>query len=163
MRFQVPVSPDTGVVISGRPGPAHSYKREDPMADDLTTLRNRQDGLEGRVAQLEVTVEREASLRATMDEDLSNNAETLKAHRALLQALHETQQGHTSTLAQHTSTLAGHTATLAQHTSTLADVQIGVHAILDLLDTHLARKSRWASIAGMLRLIHPQPGSDEER
>jgi chromosome segregation ATPase len=126
------------------------------MADDLTTLRNRQDGLEGRVAQLEVTVEREASLRATMDEDLSNNAETLKAHRALLQALHETQQEHTSTLAQHTSTLA-------QHTSTLADVQIGVHAILDLLDTHLARKSRWASIAGMLRRIHPQPGSDEER
>jgi hypothetical protein len=119
------------------------------MADDLTTLRNRQDGLEGRVAQLEVTVEREASLRATMDEDLSNNAETLKAHRALLQALHETQQ-------EHTSTLAGHTATLA-------DVRIGVHAILDLLDAHLARKSRWASIAGMLRRIHPQPGPAEER
>ena len=126
------------------------------MADDLTTLRNRQDGLEGRVAQLEVTVEREASLRATMDEDLSNNAETLKAHRALLQALHETQQ-------EHTSTLAGHTATLAEHTATLADVRIGVHAILDLLDAHLARKSRWASIAGMLRRIHPQPGPAEER
>jgi len=126
------------------------------MADDLTTLRNRQDGLEGRVAQLEVTVEREASLRATMDEDLSNNAETLKAHRALLQALHETQQ-------EHTSTLAGHTATLAGHTATLADVRIGVHAILDLLDAHLARKSRWASIAGMLRRIHPQPGPAEER
>jgi hypothetical protein len=126
------------------------------MADDLTTLRNRQDGLEGRTAQLEVTVEREASLLATMDEDLSNNAETLKAHRALLQALHETQQEHTSTLAQHTAALAGHTATLA-------DVQIGVHAILDLLGTHLARKSRWASIAGMLRRIHPQPGPAEER
>ena len=147
------------------------------MADDLTTLRNRQDGLEGRMAQLEVTVEREASLRATMDEDLSNNAETLKAHRALLQALHETQQehtatlaGHTATLAEHTatlaghtSTLAGHTATLAEDTATLADVRIGVHAILDLLDAHLARKSRWASIAGMLRRIHPQPGSAEER
>jgi phage-related tail protein len=140
------------------------------MADDLTTLRNRQDGLEGRVAQLEVTVEREASLRATMDEDLSNNAETLKAHRALLQALHETQQEHTSTLAGHTATLAGHTATLAEHTATLAehtatlaDVRIGVHAILDLLDAHLARKSRWASIAGMLRRIHPQPGPAEER
>jgi chromosome segregation ATPase len=126
------------------------------MADDLTALRNRQDGLEGRVAQLEVTVEREASLRATMDEDLSNNAEMLKAHRALLQALHETQQEHTSTLAEHTSTLA-------EHTATLADVQIGVHAILDLLNTHLASKSRWASIAGMLRRIHPQPGSAEER
>jgi chromosome segregation ATPase len=126
------------------------------LADDLTALRNRQDGLEGRVAQLEVTVEREASLRATMDEDLSNNAEMLKAHRALLQALHETQQEHTATLAEHTSTLA-------EHTATLADVQIGVHAILDLLNTHLASKSRWASIAGMLRRIHPQPGSPEER
>ena len=82
------------------------------MADDLTTLRNR------------------------------SNAETLKAHRALLQALHETQQ---------------------EHTSTLADVRIGVHAILDLLDAHLARKSRRAGIAGMLRRIHPQPGSAEER
>jgi DNA repair exonuclease SbcCD ATPase subunit len=133
------------------------------LADDLTALRNRQDGLEGRVAQLEVTVEREASLRATMDEDLSNNAEMLKAHRALLQALHETQQEHTATLAEHTSTLAEHTATLAEHTATLADVQIGVHAILDLLNTHLASKSRWASIAGMLRRIHPQPGSPEER
>ena len=140
------------------------------MADDLTTLRNRQDGLEGRMAQLEVTVEREASLRATMDEDLSNNAETLKAHRALLQALHETQQehtatlaGHTATLAGHTSTLAGHTATLAEHTATLADVRIGVHAILDLLDAHLARKSRRAGIAGMLRRIHPRPGSAGER
>jgi hypothetical protein len=126
------------------------------MADDLAALRSRQDSLEGRVEQLEVTVEREASLRATMDEDLSNNAETLKAHRALMQALHETQQ-------EHTATLAEHTATLAEHTATLADVQIGVHAILDLLNTHLATKSRWASIAGMLRRIHPQPGSAEER
>jgi hypothetical protein len=82
------------------------------MADDLTTLRNR------------------------------SNAETLKAHRALLQALHETQQ---------------------EHTSTLADVRIGVHAILDLLDAHLARKSTRAGIAGMLRRIHPQPGSAGER
>jgi chromosome segregation ATPase len=126
------------------------------MADDLAALRNRQDSLEGRVEQLEVTVEREASLRATMDEDLSNNAETLKAHRALLQALHETQQ-------EHTATLADHTSTLAEHTATLADVQIGVHAILDLLNTHLAAKSRWASIARMLRRIHPQPRSAEER
>jgi TorA maturation chaperone TorD len=112
---------------------------------------------------LEVTVEREASLRATMGEDLSNNAETLKAHRALLQALHETQQEHTATLADHTATLADHTSTLAEHTATLADVQIGVHAILDLLNTHLATKSRWASIARMLRRIHPQPRSAEER
>ena len=140
------------------------------MADDLAALRNRQDSLEGRVEQLEVTVEREASLRATMDEDLSNNAETLKAHRALLQALHETQQEHTATLAEHTATLAehtgilvGHTATLAEHTAILADLQIGVHAILDLLNTHLATKSRWASIARMLRRIHPQPRSAEER
>jgi chromosome segregation ATPase len=126
------------------------------MADDLTVLRNRQDSLEGRVKQLEVTVEREASLRATMDEDLSNTAETLKAHKALLQALHETQQ-------EHTATLAGHTATLAEHTATLADLQIGVHAILDLLNTHLARQSRWPGIAGMLRRIHPQPASAGER
>jgi chromosome segregation ATPase len=33
----------------------------------------------------------------------------------------------------------------------LGDVHIGVHAILDLLDTHLARKPRWTSLTGLLR------------
>jgi septal ring factor EnvC (AmiA/AmiB activator) len=124
------------------------------------------------VKELEVTPsrEREANLRAAMDEDLSNTAATLKAHKALLQALHDTQQEHTATLAEHTATLAEHTATLADDTVRLdrlerkvdtveqkvGTVQIGVHAILDLLDTHLAKKSRWTSLAGLLKRIHRQ-------
>jgi chromosome segregation ATPase len=38
----------------------------------------------------------------------------------------------------------------------LGDVRIGVHAILDLLDTHLARKSRWAGPTGLLRRDRPR-------
>jgi chromosome segregation ATPase len=38
----------------------------------------------------------------------------------------------------------------------LRDVHIGVHAILDLLDTHLARKPRWASLAGLLGRNRPR-------
>ena len=37
---------------------------EDPVGDEMTVLRDRQDKLEGRVAVLERTVEREAGLRA---------------------------------------------------------------------------------------------------
>ena len=105
------------------------------MADEMTVLRDRQDRLEGRVERLEVTVEqqaatieREAALRAKMDEDLSNVTQTLKAHGRSLQALHDTQQDHTRRL--------------TRIETDLATVKIGVHAILDLLDTHLARKPR---------------------
>ena len=39
------------------------------MNDDFSDIRGRQDRLEGRMTQLEVTVRREANLRAKMDND----------------------------------------------------------------------------------------------
>jgi hypothetical protein len=80
-----------------------------------------------------------------------------------LQALHDTQQEHTATLAEHTATLADHTVRLDRLERKVDTVdrkvdtvQIGVHAILDLLDTHLAQKSRWTSLASLLKRIHRQ-------
>jgi hypothetical protein len=61
--------------------PARAFPPEDLMADEMTALRDRQDKLEGRAERLEVIVEREAMLRARMDEDQSKVTETLKAHK----------------------------------------------------------------------------------
>jgi chromosome segregation ATPase len=140
------------------------------MADELTALRDRQDKLEGRVERLESTVEREAMLRAKMDEDQSNVTATLKAHGRSLQALHDTQQDHTRRLEDHTRLLEDHTRLLEDHTRRLTRIEgdlgevkekletvhIGVHVILDLLDTHLARKPKLPALTGLLRRPRPQ-------
>jgi len=120
------------------------------MADEMTVLRDRQDKLEGRVTVLEgrvtvlkASIEREAALRAKMDEDQSNITATLNAHGRSLKALHDTQQDHTRRLTR----MEGDLGDVKED---LGTVKIGVHAILDLLDTHLARKPR-LSVAGLLR------------
>lgn len=127
------------------------------MADDVTGLRDRQDELEGRVTRLEATVKREAALRAKMDEDQSRITATLKAHGTALQALHDTQQDHTRRLTRiedrlgHVEDRLGHVEDRLGHVEEgLGTVKAGVHAILDLLDTHLARRPR-PSLAGLLR------------
>ena len=141
------------------------------MADEMTVLRDRQDNLEGRMTRLEGTVEREAALRAKMDEDQSNIAATLRAHTRSLQALHDTQQDHTRRLTGIEGRLGnveGRLGNVEVRLGTvevrlgtveddLRDVKIGVHAILDLLNTHLARKPR-LNLAGLLR--RPRPEDD---
>lgn len=157
------------------------------MADEMTALRDRQDKLEGRVTTLEVTVEREAALRAKMDEDLSDMAQTLKAHGRSLQALHDTQQDHTRRLTRIEGRLVNVDDRLesvegrlvnvegqlvnveGRLTSVEADlglvkekldtVHIGVHAILDLLDTHLARKPRFPGLTVLRRRAQAHDGS----
>lgn len=127
------------------------------MAEEMTVLRDRQDKLEGRVTVLERTVEREAALRAKMDEDQGNITATLSAHGRLLQALHDTQQDHTQRLTRVENRLTGVEDRLTgvedrlgKVEEDLGTVKIGVHAILDLLDTHLARRPRRLSLAGLL-------------
>lgn len=128
------------------------------MVDEMTVLRDRQDKLEGRVAVLERTVEREAglrareaALRAKMDEDLSNVTETLKAHGRSLQALHDTQQDHTRQLTRIEGRLGNVEGRLGTVEEKVDALQIGVHAILDLLNTHLVRRPRRLSLASLLR------------
>jgi chromosome segregation ATPase len=128
------------------------------MTDDLTEMRGRQDRLEGRVAVLEATVKEEAGLRAKMDNGLGEMKATLIAHRHSLQALHDTQSDHTKRLTRiegkvenienRVGSIENRAGNIEQK---LGDVRIGVHAILDLLDTHLARKPRWTSLTGLLR------------
>jgi chromosome segregation ATPase len=156
------------------------------MTDDLGKMRGRQDKLEARVAVLEVTVKEEAGLRAKMDSDLGDMKATLNAHGRSLQALHDTQSDHTrrltriedkvgtiegrlgtiegrvgtiegrvGTIEGRVGTIEGRVGTIAEQ---LADVRVGVHAILDLLDTHLVRRPKWASLARMLRRKVPRDG-----
>jgi hypothetical protein len=127
-----------------------------PAPYDLTGIRDRQDRLEGRVATLEATVTQEARLRAQMDEDVSK----LHIQRTMLQALIDTQSDHTRDLANIKDRLGtvetelGVVKTevgavksrLGVVEDKLGDVRIGVHAILDLLDTHLAKKPRRLSL-----------------
>jgi chromosome segregation ATPase len=147
------------------------------MADDLTEMRGRQDRLEGKVAVLEATVKEEAGLRAKMDSDLSEMKATLIAHKHSLQALHDTQSDHTKRLTRienKVENIEGKVEDIENRVGNienrvgnienrvgnieqkLGDVRIGVHAILDLLDTHLARKPRWTSLIGLLRLSRPR-------
>ena len=140
------------------------------MADEMTVLRNRQDSLEGRMTVLEGTVKREAALRAKMDEDQSNVTATLGAHTRSLQALHDTQQDHTGRLTRIEDGLVkvegrlgnvevrlGHVEDdLVTVKEKLDTVHIGVHAILDLLDTHLARRPLRLRLAGPLRRARRQ-------
>jgi chromosome segregation ATPase len=128
---------------------AGHFPLEEPMADEMAGLGDRQGSLEGRVAVLEVTVEREAGLRAKMDRDLSDVGQTLKAHTRSLQALHDTQQDHTRSLTRIEDRLGnvedrlGNVeGRLGSVEEKLGTVQVGVHAILDLLDTNLARGPR---------------------
>jgi chromosome segregation ATPase len=154
------------------------------MTDDLTEMRGRQDRLEGRAAVLEATVKEEAGLRAKMDSDLGEMKATLIAHKHSLQALHDTQSDHTKRLTriedkatrieERVGSIEGRVGSIEDRVGSiedrvgsiegrvgsieqkLGDVRIGVHAILDLLDTHLARKPRWASLAGLSRRNRPR-------
>lgn len=142
------------------------------MAGGMSDLRDRQDRLEGRVGALEATVEREAALRARMDEDLSKVTETLRAHGRSLQALHDTQQDHTRRLTRiedrlgHVEDRLGHVEVRLENVEVrlghveekLDTVHIGVHAILDLLDTHLAGKRRLPRLPVLRRGAPPQDG-----
>jgi len=131
------------------------------MPNDLAEMRDRQDRLEDRVTVLEVTVQKEAALRAKMDSDLGDVKATLNAHTGSLQALHDTQSDHTRRLTRIEDRLGNVEDRLGNVEDRLGNVEeqlgtvrVGVHAILDLLDAHLARKPWWAG--RRLRLSRPQ-------
>ena len=91
------------------------------MNNDLEGFGQWRRGIDSRLSTLETRVAEEASLRAKMDEDMSDLKVEFRAQRTLLQALHDTQQEHGATLAQHGATLAQHGAILAQHGAILAE------------------------------------------
>jgi len=99
------------------------------------------------VSTLEVTVKTEATVRAQMDQDMSDLKLGLEAQKTLMKAVAKTQSEHTATLAKHTATLADHSATLADHTERLVrleagmvNVQVGIQTIIGLLDRELGNE-----------------------
>ena len=139
------------------------------MNDDLSDIRGRQDRLEGRMTQLEAKVELEAGLRAAMDRELGTISAKLNAHQQSLNALQAVQSDHTKRLTRIEDRLTGvqDRLTGVQDRLTgvrdrlgnvetdLVTVKTGVHAILGLLDTNLAKKSLADRLAGrLLRQCH---------
>ncbi|HEY1699776.1 MAG TPA: hypothetical protein VGG75_08700 [Trebonia sp.] len=103
------------------------------------------------MATVEATVTEQADLRAKMDKDQSDILDKLRAHDRSLQALHDTQSDHTRRLTRIEGDVQVLKTDVTELKTALGDVRIGVHAILDLLDTHLARKPRWASLSGLFK------------
>jgi chromosome segregation ATPase len=139
------------------------------MDDYISDIRDRQDKFEGRMTHLEATVTEEAGLRAEMDTNLDEVATKLEKDRILFNALQETQGDHSNRLTRIEDKVTGIAGRLdgvetrLDRVETRLDgveirldgveghlvtVKAGVHAILDLLDTHLAKKSLASRLAG---------------
>jgi hypothetical protein len=114
--------------------PADTLRKDDQMTDDPGDFAEWRDYIEVRLGSLEVTVETEAHLRAKMDQDMSDLKLEFRAQRGLLQALHETQGGHTATLREHSEMLRDHGARLERLEAGQAMVLAGVQTIIGLLD-----------------------------
>jgi len=123
------------------------------MSDDFSSIRDRQDRLEGRVAQLESKVELEAGLRADMDKELGTISVKLNAHQQSLNALQEVQGDHTRRLTRIEEDLS----TVKEDVAT---VKTGVHAILDLLNANLAKESLAGRLAGRFTKRRDGGGDD---
>ena len=111
------------------------------MDDDLSDLRNRQTRTERRMTDLEAKVDEQAGLRAKMDEELGTVQATLNAHTQSLNALQEVQGDHTRRLTRIEGRLGNVEGRLGNVEESLVTVRVGVHAIVDLLNANLAKKS----------------------
>ena len=114
------------------------------MNNDLEGFGQWRRGVDSRLGTLETRVAEQASLRARMDEDMSDLKVEFRAQRTLLQALHDTQQEHSATLSEHGVILMEHGAILREHGAQLTALHagqqrilVGVDAIREMLDRTL--------------------------
>jgi uncharacterized coiled-coil protein SlyX len=121
------------------------------MNNDLEGFGQWRRTVDTRLGTLETRVAEQASLRAQMDEDMSELRVEFRAQRTLLQALHDTQQEHSATLRDHGAILTDHGAILREHGAILRDhgaqlndlqvgqqrIMAGVDAIREMLDRTL--------------------------
>ena len=91
------------------------------MNNDLEGFGQWRRTVDTRLGTLETRVAEQASLRAQMDEDMSNLKVEFRAQRGLLQALHDTQQEHTTVLSEHSAVLSAHSAILNEHSAILRE------------------------------------------
>jgi chromosome segregation ATPase len=82
------------------------------MNNDLEGFGQWRRTVDSRLSTLETRVAEQASLRAKMDEDMSDLKVEFRTQRTLLQALHDTQQEHSATLSEHGAMLREHGAML---------------------------------------------------
>ena len=99
------------------------------MTDDLEDSSQWRDSVEERLGTLNETVEREARLRAAMDDELSK----LHVERDLLQALHKTQQDHNGRLTKVEDRLTKVEDRLTKVEDKLEVVNVGVQTIIGML------------------------------
>ena len=99
------------------------------MTDDLEDSSQWRASVEERLGTLDQNVNREAGLRAAMDEEISK----LRVERDLLQALDDTQQDHNGRLTKVEDRLVNVEGALQL-------VRVGVEAIHGKLDTLLDRE-----------------------
>ena len=85
------------------------------MNNDLEGFGQWRRTVDTRLGTLETRVAEQASLRAQMDEDMSELRVEFRAQRTLLQALHDTQQEHSATLREHSAMLSEHGVMLREH------------------------------------------------
>jgi uncharacterized coiled-coil protein SlyX len=85
------------------------------MNNDLEGFGQWRRTVDSRLGTLETRVAEQASLRAQMDQDMSELRVEFRAQRTLLQALHDTQQEHSATLSGHGVMLQEHGTILREH------------------------------------------------
>jgi chromosome segregation ATPase len=114
------------------------------MNNDLEGFGQWRRTVDSRLGTPETRVAEQASLRAKMDEDMSDLKVEFRAQRTLLQALHDTQQEHSATLREHGTMLTEHGTMLREHGTQLTELQtgqqrimVGVDAIREMLDRTL--------------------------
>jgi uncharacterized coiled-coil protein SlyX len=91
------------------------------MNNDLEGFGQWRRTVDTRLGTLETRVAEQASLRAQMDQDMSELRVEFRAQRTLLQALHDTQQEHSATLSGHGVMLQEQGAMLQEHGVMLRD------------------------------------------
>jgi uncharacterized coiled-coil protein SlyX len=107
------------------------------MNNDLEGFGQWRRTVDTRLGTLETRVAEQASLRAQMDEDMSELRVEFRAQRTLLQALHDTQQEHSATLREHGVMLRDHSAQLNDLQTGQQRIMAGVDAIREMLDRAL--------------------------
>lgn len=109
------------------------------MGDDFSNLGQWRHDIERRVSNLESTVKLEAGRRADMGTKLDDILVKVKAHEKSLNALRETQAEQGQTLTEIKGRLGNVESDVSALKKDMGTVKVGVHAILDLLNTNLAQ------------------------
>jgi uncharacterized coiled-coil protein SlyX len=118
------------------------------MNNDLEGFGQWRRTVDTRLGTLETRVAEQASLRAQMDQDMSELRVEFRAQRTLLQALHDTQQEHTMVLSEQSAVLNAHSAILSEHSAILNEHSAILNEHSAILNEHSAILNAHSAILG---------------